>query len=342
MSIDFQLRQSCPHVSVLAPALLDTDLKRLVLPYPIGAFGVVRIYANGLEIPSGGLFRLDPLKSVGTGPYAIPSDAAQVTVTTSSGTQVISLPYGKFVPQSEILLAFAPYANFVAITGGNSLSLSPVSADDTYLSVSGPASSLLGFQQLGTRAKTVFPGWRVLGDLGGKFISFVSPVVSSPVLEVSYPFEPSRCPRCLSSRVENDVAYDVGGELKVVENEDLLIQGVLKIILTELGSNPYHRWYGSAISRRVGMKATGTAASLLREDVAQALANFQDLQTKQARYQRISPEERLAAILAIQVAAVPNAPTAFQIDLQLRNASGRPVQFSTVFTVPGVTDLTRL
>ena len=340
MSIDFQLRQSCPHFAIQSPASLDINSKTILLPFPIGAFGLVRVYVNKVEVPSAGLFRLDPLYSYGGGPYAIPPQDASITVMTDSGRQIIALPFGRSVSQTDIVRALQQYPNFIQASGGPWISLSPVEVTDSFISVSGPAADLIGFKQKASRTREIHPGWKLFGGIQGKYIEFTSPLHGNTNLQVSYPFEPSTCPRCKSTRIENDFAYDVNGLAITVANEDLLIQGVLKSILTDLGSNPYHPWYGSKIRSRIGLKAIGSAASLVKEDIALALANFQDLQTKQARYQTITPEERLSSIVSLTVNSINGSPSAFQVDMVLKNASSRQVRFSTVFTVPGVVQLT--
>ena len=52
-------------------------------------------------------------------------------------------------------------------------------------------------------------------------------------------------------RVEgNNLAINPDGSLRTVREGDKLGQDIIKAILTPLGSNPFHRWYGGTISAR--------------------------------------------------------------------------------------------
>jgi len=122
----------------------------------------------------------------------------------------------------------------------------------------------------------------------------------------------------------------------MIENESLLYQAVMKILLTDRGSNPYFPWYGSQISSRIGSKALGGVASLLNEDVRRALARYQTLQESQSKYQSVTFKERLYAVLGVRVAPHEQDPTTFLLDVTVQNAAAEPINLPIVFTVPGV------
>jgi phage baseplate assembly protein W len=122
----------------------------------------------------------------------------------------------------------------------------------------------------------------------------------------------------------------------MIQDENLLYQAALKIILTDRGSNPYNKWYGTQIRSRIGSKALAGVAAVISEDVRQALVNYQGLQEKQAFYQKVSYKERLYTVLAVDVKPHAQDQTTFLIEVVVQNASNETVNLTTIFTVPSV------
>jgi phage baseplate assembly protein W len=125
----------------------------------------------------------------------------------------------------------------------------------------------------------------------------------------------------------------------MVENENLLYQSCLKVLLTDLRSNIYFPWYGSTLNSLIGSKVVAGSVVGIRQSVGNALTMFQNLQTVQAKYQRITAKERLFAVDYIDVIPSPDNPTAFLLDVGVRNFSNEAVNISIVYTAPGVFSL---
>jgi phage baseplate assembly protein W len=125
----------------------------------------------------------------------------------------------------------------------------------------------------------------------------------------------------------------------MLKDENLLYQAALKIILTDRGSNPYQKWYGTQLRSRIGSKVLAGVATVISEDVRQALARFQSLQESQSKYQKVSYKERLYSVLAVNVKPHVQDNTAFLVEVIVQNASGEPVNITTIFTVPSVVAL---
>jgi len=51
--------------------------------------------------------------------------------------------------------------------------------------------------------------------------------------------------------VNNDLSINPDGTIQTTYDNEKLKQDVIKIILTPVNSNAFHRWYGSSISQRV-------------------------------------------------------------------------------------------
>jgi hypothetical protein len=102
-----------------------------------------------------------------------------------------------------------------------------------------------------------------------------------------------------------------GGDLKLardkdfekVENNNKLLQDLLKIIITPLKANKAFPWYGSGVNGAIIGEnfdldfATSAAASQVRNSVE----NLQKMQLSQAQTQVLSPAESIVAIKDVYI-----------------------------------------
>ena len=138
------------------------------------------------------------------------------------------------------------------------------------LILSGTAADHIGFKaQRGSVGKSILPGWKLakreslVNQVGYKIV-FNSEVKTNPYFKVDYQVPRERCLRCRGTGIENDYRFDESGEALLVKDENLLYQSCVKFLLTKVGSNPYHRWYGTTLTERVGSKAVGGVANSIR------------------------------------------------------------------------------
>lgn len=357
MSLEFQLAGPCPHISLDEVVALDGDRRSLFTRQSVASLGSVRVTANDDQIiPASGLYTTAQLISSVSGPFDLNQGEDSLMVTTPRGTQSISL--GVMGTQrltgaqvvKELLRRGLTVAFPEESTGYLLLSDTSTVGPESYVRVGGPAASLLGFGAAGVSdrlwgavGKQVYPGWRlankgVPGTLD-RYPQFVSRVQPNPVFRVSYATTAARCLRCRATHVENDIHHTQAGDAILIQNEDLLYQAVLKILLTDIGSNPFFPWYGSTIRSRIGAKALGGVAALISEDVRKALSRVQKLQVEQSKYQQVTLKEKLYAIQSVQVLQHEQDPTTFLVDVVVQNASGEPVSLSIVYAAPGVVSL---
>lgn len=109
------------------------------------------------------------------------------------------------------------------------------------------------------------------------------------------------------------------GKLDTVINLDKLLQDILKICLTEAGSNQVHPWYGSFLSRSIigTAQSTNMLASIAKNQLENTLNNLKELQALQVKsFQRVSPDEQLATILSINVTRNQTDPRLFSIEIR--------------------------
>jgi phage baseplate assembly protein W len=124
------------------------------------------------------------------------------------------------------------------------------------------------------------------------------------------------------------------GKLQTVQDSEKLIQDILKILLTDVGSNPLHPGYGSFLSRSViGNPAqTSVIVQIAKSQINTCLAGLQQLQNVQVKsFQKISADEQLAAITGISVLRSSFDPRLFNIKVSGLTKGYQPI--STAFTV---------
>jgi hypothetical protein len=125
------------------------------------------------------------------------------------------------------------------------------------------------------------------------------------------------------------------GDLDIVEDTDKLVQDVLKIVSTQLGSNPFFPAYGSPLSK--AMIGTGYEEEFVEDIASQqlrsSLERLQDLQRDQIRQnQVVTPEEQIAAIENVSVVRDKNDPRYYNVNLTVISKAYRrvPVSFAVV------------
>ncbi len=362
MSTEIQIAFGCPHFVIEEPVTLGRDRQLLQTLSAVAGAGSVRILVNdSVYVPPGGLLSQAFLASTQPAPYQIQRcgglagpDNNLIKITTGSGAISVRLPEGGRVSLSSIQRTLRlSGANDLVVIGEKNGALSLTEKQDagpsSFIRVSGGGAEALGFLQKGSRGAQVYPSWSLTArqDINpttvptgvvvvpARFPRFNEPLRGNPTLKVTYTAMPERCPRCRARYVENDYRFDPTGEVITIMNEDLLQQACLKAILTVRGSNPFHPGYGSLITTRIGRKIVGASAALVKEDVIGALNQVMQLQRGQRKYQSVRSREMLFSIDSVQVRPSPQDPTIFFVDVRVRNASNRPINLTTVFTVPG-------
>jgi hypothetical protein len=124
------------------------------------------------------------------------------------------------------------------------------------------------------------------------------------------------------------------GALQTVQDSEKLIQDILKICLTDVGSNPLHPSYGSFLSRSVVGNAaqTNVIVQIAQAQLNTCLTNLQQLQQLQLKsFQKVSADEQLAAITGISVLRSTYDPRLFNVKISGLTKGYQPI--TTAFTV---------
>lgn len=133
--------------------------------------------------------------------------------------------------------------------------------------------------------------------------------------------------------VNGDLVINQGALQTVVDSEKL-IQDILKICLTDVGSNPLHPSYGSFLSRSVIGNAlqTNVVVQIAKSQINSCLVNLQTLQQLQVKsFQRVTADEQLAAITGISVVRSGFDPRLFNVKISCMTKGFQPI--TTAFTV---------
>lgn len=132
--------------------------------------------------------------------------------------------------------------------------------------------------------------------------------------------------------IDGDLKFD-NGDLKLVQDSEKLIQDILKICLTEAGSNPMNPAYGSYVSRSVigSSLESEILVSVAASQLNTALENLKILQEMQAKsFQKVSADEQISAITGVSVVRSRIEPTLFDVRISVVSKGFKPVttQFS--------------
>ena len=373
MSVEIRAGFPCPHLILEENTTLSDDRVSVPLRAPVAVASATRILVNDSHyVPSSGLYSQATLTGSYPGPYrirrcdAVNGPQGNVLVITTSGSTVsVSLPIGDRVTLSQVIDTIRLSDSDVVATASPNGALELTDATsvgrESFVRVGRPngdtnpggAVDALGFTQRGARGATVYPAWDLITrqdvypsplqvgrvPVKARYPRFRTPLRGNPTIKASYVSFPERCPRCRGSLVENDYRFDRAGDVLLVDNTNLLYQACLKMILTRLGSNPYHPQYGSGIMGLIGRKRMGAAATLIREQVSTALSKVQNTQTQQRKYQTVTEQERLYTVNSVDVREVVDDPTAFTVDVVVSNAARTPIPISIAFSVPGAVAL---
>jgi hypothetical protein len=132
-----------------------------------------------------------------------------------------------------------------------------------------------------------------------------------------------------------DLVIGKKGDVDIVENGDKLVQDVLKIVSTPLGSNPFFPWYGSPMSS--ALIGTGYEEEFISTVASQqlnaALDNLKQLQNQQKQYnQIITPAEQIAAVQDVSVNQDAHDPRFYIVRLTVISKAFQRVE--PTFAVP--------
>lgn len=116
-----------------------------------------------------------------------------------------------------------------------------------------------------------------------------------------------------------DISLNRDGSITTVIGNNKLRQDILKILLTDLGSNKYHKRYGSYIGRlNIGDISDNMLISLdLERSAMNAVKNLMALQRFQAKKQGLNPGEIIVDINYVSVTRDDLDPRLYNITVSV-------------------------
>ena len=117
--------------------------------------------------------------------------------------------------------------------------------------------------------------------------------------------------------IENDLKLLPNGDIKTVSDTTKLRQDILKIILTSLGSNRFHPWYGCSVGDDIiGKNLPQNLLDLgIQTSVSQSLERLKKLQLQQQTNQHVTLAELINTIGPIFSYRAPEDPRQIKIDV---------------------------
>jgi phage baseplate assembly protein W len=337
MSEDLQVSYACPHYIRYERVGLQNGIY-LIPSSPINGSGLVEIRRDGIVLDPQGNNRESTLTTPNVSPFRVRSTSNTLTITTTEGfSNTITLPTKIYTSKT---LTDALKLSLGTIEVKENINKALVFSDNKLgvgFTLTGTLLKALGFSQQKQTIKTkkITPAWGLVQRLNGYDVQFKKNLEPEGLLEISYTTNKPYCRRCGGTGVENDFRFAPNGGLQKLQDTDLLYQNIAKILLTDIGSNPYHSWYGSNANLLIGQKNNASVAVALRLSVQQALDKFQKIQQDLKRVQYLSQEERLVSVQSVDVSPLNENATALLCNVVVRSGANKLVSVNIVFNVPG-------
>lgn len=342
MSFDAQIAHACPH-HIRYELVSISGGREIITESPISGVGLFELRVDGRIVPSEGEVQNPEWVIPQTAPYRIKSGENLLSFYEDHDL-VVSLEIPpKIYTQGEFLRYLRGVLPVGLEVSERGKTIAVVSREGTSLKVSGGVLGTFGMSVSSyvSKRRELFPSWKLVKRAGsrGYKVLLGSSISTESILDISYTAEKSYCRRCNGTGVENDILFDEYGKMRVVGGYDLLYQKVAKCLLTELGSNQYHSFYGSTAMGLIGKKVSAGVVVALRGSVQNALDVLIDLQNQQAKVQAMSLEERVKRVRSVEVSTIGNDETSYLVRVSVESFSSQPVSVNIVFAVPGAISL---
>ncbi len=133
--------------------------------------------------------------------------------------------------------------------------------------------------------------------------------------------------------VNNDLKIQTDGTMKTVKDTEKLRQDIVKIIITQLGSNRFHSWYGCSVSDDIiGKELPVNMMEMdIKSSVTQSLDRLRVLQTQQLTGQKVSMAELIHIIG--EVVSYRSLDDPREVKIQATVYSKRLTEISEEFTL---------
>lgn len=119
---------------------------------------------------------------------------------------------------------------------------------------------------------------------------------------------------------KNDIQFDSFGKIVVATGTDKLVQGIIKVVLTELGFNPEDTSYGSNLAGGIGSKIGSISYTDITDGISAALEKYNALNSDND-----NSDEFIETIDSIDVYGDENDPRIIYVKISVTTESGKIV-----------------
>jgi len=126
-----------------------------------------------------------------------------------------------------------------------------------------------------------------------------------------------------------DIVFDGRGQTTMISGSNKLSQDVNKVLLTNTGSNRFHKKYGSEIKRIIGQKGRPEyIQSVIRDTCLNAIGLYMSLQSDQSKYQLLNSDEYISEIKEIITDYLGDNPDTYPFEPEISKFSTFSVKIS--------------
>jgi len=150
-----------------------------------------------------------------------------------------------------------------------------------------------------------------------------------PFIEVQYVTYIPYCPKCLSVKTIDDIAYSNYGDFITAENELQLVQNVEKYIVTKIESNKFHSWFGTNLHSLLGtkIKDIDDLRASVRDQVNQAIEKLKKIQNQLISSNvKVSNGELFDELISIEVEQTDD-PTIVSVIVVFTAKNGQTLEY---------------
>lgn len=133
--------------------------------------------------------------------------------------------------------------------------------------------------------------------------------------------------------INNDICFDSKGLVKTVEDTPKLRQDIIKMIMTPLGANKNHPWYGCPLGDNISGKNLpfNILDSVCKTDIFDSISKLKMLQKSQSSTQKVSLAEMIESIIDVYLER--DTSDGRNINIFISILTKRMTKFDEYFTI---------
>ncbi len=135
--------------------------------------------------------------------------------------------------------------------------------------------------------------------------------------------------------LDGDLVLNKDGSLDVVVDTEKLMQDGIKMLITPVGGNKLHQWYGCMINKFLVGNVFDIDFTLdtARQQISSALENLMMWQRQQAKTQNLSPAETIVQIQSVYVNTNKNDKRYVDVKVYIISGELKPIELKYAIRV---------